>query len=339
MTTTRSIFQKVCPGCMANVARDIHECSCGYQFDHDDTDSNLSSEEIRLRAEELYESYLAARAEQAANGVKAVQAEFARDPASQEKSGRVAAAIQEMQTAEAALTAQATRVVEMRKALPPARQTTVSRPVPPIPKKRTAITKAAVAELPVRTVRKTVTPVVNVANIDSARAKNATKTTARIVQVKPKKPPVKVQAKAPIKAQVPALLPAPAAKKPQVVAPPPVQTTIPNHAFRQAQAAKADKILRAAHATKPVKVAKKEETSVSPPVVQAKAPPLASGQGKTAPRLYASNKKECPNCTSSVENNINRCRCGYEFSSSEQLIPGLSMSDEERAEFAKLFNF
>jgi hypothetical protein len=34
-----------------------------------------------------------------------------------------------------------------------------------------------------------------------------------------------------------------------------------------------------------------------------------------------------------------RCRCGYEFPSSEQLIPALAMSDEERAEFAKLFNF
>ena len=339
MTITRSIFQKVCPGCMANVALDTRECSCGHQFDHDDTDSNLSSEEIRLRAEELYESYLAARAEQAANSVKAVQAEFARDPANQEKSNRVAVAIQEMQAAEAAMAAQSARVVEMRKALPPAKQTTVSRPVPPIQKKRTAMTIAAVAELPVRTARKTASPVVNVANINSARAKHATKTTARVVQAKPKNSPVQVQVKAQIKAQAPALLPAPAAKKPQVVAPPAVQTTIPNHAFRQAQAAKADKILRAAHATKPVKVAKKEGASVPPPVVQAKAPPLASGQGKTAPRLYASNKKECPNCTSSVDNNINRCRCGYEFSSSEQLIPGLSMSDEERAEFAKLFNF
>jgi hypothetical protein len=33
-----------------------------------------------------------------------------------------------------------------------------------------------------------------------------------------------------------------------------------------------------------------------------------------------------------------RCRCGYEFPSSEHLIPALAMSDEERAEFAKLFS-
>ena len=331
MTITRSIFQKVCPGCMANVALDTRDCSCGYQFDHDDTDSNMSSEEIRLRAEELYESYLAARAEQAANTVKDMQAEFVRDPASQEKSDRVAAAIGEMQAAEAAWTAQSARIAEMRKSLPP------PKPALSTPKQLTVATKMSVSAAPVRSARKPVSPVVNVINANSARAKRATKTAAHngqakpVIQAKPKKSetqqkPVPVQA-------------ATQAKKPDVIVPP-TQTTTPNHAFRQAQAAKAEKILRSAQAAKPAKtVEKKEEMPASPPAVQAKAPHAVPAQGKTAPRLYALNKKECPNCTSSVDSNINRCRCGYEFSTSEQLIPPLSMSDEERAEFAKLFNF
>jgi Uncharacterised protein family UPF0547 len=347
VTTTRSIFQKVCPGCMANVPLDARDCSCGHQFDHDDTDSNLSSEEIRLRAEELYESYLAARAEQAANAVKAIQAEFARDPANQEKSNRVAAAIGEMQTAEAAWTAQSARVAEMRKTLPPPKPATTPQPSPPAPKKRVA--PKTVVTLPVRAARKPAPPVVNVVNTGSARTKRAMKTVAHtippkpamktvahtvppkpIVQSKPKKPEVQPSA-------APTL--APVAKKPEVAVPA-AQTTTPNYAFRQAQAAKAEKILRAVHTAKSAKpVEKKEEAPVPPPAVQAKAPPVVPAQGKTAPRLYAVNKKECPNCTSSVDIHSNRCRCGYEFSTSEQLIPALSMSDEERAEFAKLFNF
>jgi hypothetical protein len=55
--------------------------------------------------------------------------------------------------------------------------------------------------------------------------------------------------------------------------------------------------------------------------------------------LLGGDKKECPNCTASVESKLNRCRCGYEFPTSETLMPALAMSEEERAEFAKLFSF
>ena len=61
---------------------------------------------------------------------------------------------------------------------------------------------------------------------------------------------------------------------------------------------------------------------------------------KQAPRLYVeAKKKDCPNCTARVSRDAARCRCGYEFSCSEQLIPAVSISDEERAEFSKLFNY
>ncbi len=336
MTITRSIFQKVCPGCMANVPLDASDCSCGHQFDHDNTDSNLSSEEIRLRAEELYESYLAARAEQSTNAVKAIQAEFARDPANQDKSDRVAAAIQEMQAAETALAAQSARIAEMRKTLPPPRQVTSPKPapLPLIPKKRAAAPKTAVTATPVRAARKPAMPVINVVNANPVRAKRAAKTAAHVIQ---SKPVVQAKPKKPEVRQLPAPAQAPVAKKPDIVTAP-IQTPTPNHAFRQAQAARAEKILRAAQATKPAKPVEKNLAPVMPPVAQPKAPPMVPAQGKTAPRMYGLNKKECPNCTASVASDANRCRCGYEFSTSEQLIPSLSMSDEERAEFAKLFN-
>lgn len=114
---------------------------------------------------------------------------------------------------------------------------------------------------------------------------------------------------------------------------------MPNKAFRKAQAAKAEKILRAAQAVQPVATVNTEKLPEAPVVEAKTAPsPIAAVPVKTAPRLYAApDKKDCPNCTASVAVNSARCRCGYEFSSSEQLIPALTMSEEERAAFAKLF--
>jgi hypothetical protein len=128
-------------------------------------------------------------------------------------------------------------------------------------------------------------------------------------------------------------------RKPDIA--PPAQSATPNPAFRQAQAAKAEKILRAknAQSTPIVKTVKEEVRMV--PVAEPKPPQTTPFiNAKTAPRLYAPrDKKECPNCTAPVAVAAVRCRCGYEFPSSEQLIPALAMSDEERAEFAKLFSF
>ena len=131
--------------------------------------------------------------------------------------------------------------------------------------------------------------------------------------------------------------PGPAPTKPEVALP--VQSVTPNIVFRQAQAAKAEKIVHKVRETKkPMAVAAKEKTPPVP-VAEPKTKPVASVQTRIAPRLFVSdNNKDCPNCTSSVAKNVSRCRCGYEFPSSEQLIPPLSMSDEERAEFAKLFS-
>jgi hypothetical protein len=128
-------------------------------------------------------------------------------------------------------------------------------------------------------------------------------------------------------------------RKPDIA--PPVQSATPNPAFRQAQAAKAEKILHA-KITQPTPVVKADkEAARMVPEAESKPPQTTPFiTAKTAPRLYAPrDKKECPNCTASVAIAAARCRCGYEFPSSEPLIPALAMSDEERAEFAKLFSF
>jgi hypothetical protein len=339
---------------MVTLVLDARECSCGHQFDHDDNDASLSSEEIRLQAEELYENYLAARAEQASSAVMTAQSEFARDPASAQKSQRVANLIQEAEAARAALTAQSARVAEMRKALPPApaprpihapeapkkKVAEMKKALPPVPaprpaqvpaapKKKATVAKPAVTPFPARTAAKVV-------NSSSSNDTDNAITSSLLTRHAARK-----AASSSAKAR-PA--PAPVAAKPKTIQPP-VQTRTPNPAFRQVQAARAEKILRQAETAAAVKAVIKEEIAVVPeiaaaPRMGAKAPPPAAPVlTKSAPRLLGGDKKECPNCTASVDNRINRCRCGYEFSTSETLMPALSMSEEERAEFAKLFSF
>lgn len=316
--TARSIFQKVCPECMATVPLDTRECSCGHHLAHDDTDTTLTSEEIRLKAEELYENYLEARVEQATKAVKTAQAEFARDPSNPRKSEQVASTIHEAQIAESTLASQSARIAEMKKAMSPKARPPAPKPVVTPARKRVTALNAVVTKPQARITRKPIPVLNNVVATASApvRPKHETK----VVAVTPKKLPTTV-------AQ---------SRKPDIV--PPVQSATPNPAFRQAQAAKAEKILHA-KITQPapvVKAVKEEARKV--PVTVPEPPQTIPIIAKTAPRLHAPrDKKDCPNCTASVAIAAARCRCGYEFPSSEHLIPALAMSDEERAEFAKLF--
>lgn len=353
--TTRSIFQKICPACMAALPMDTAECACGHCFDHDDNTAALSSEAIRVQAEELYESYLAARAEQAAAAVMAAQAEYAGEPGSAGKSNRVAEAISEAEAARAALAAQSARVAEMKKALPPA-----PAPRPKLtavaPKKKIAAVKPVATPSPVRA---------------TVRAANNSDTDNAITAYMLSRRAAKKAVAAPARNK-PA--PVPAAARPQAV-PAPVQTRAPNPAFRRAQAARAEKILRQAETAVAVKAVIREEIAVAPKPRAARTPPaevaakpaspqpvpkLVAVKTKTreetavvaapppaspppvltrsAPRLLGADKKECPNCTASVDTRLGRCRCGFEFPTSDHLMPSLAMSEEERAEFARLFS-
>jgi hypothetical protein len=369
--TARSIFQKVCPECMATVPLDTRECSCGHQLDHDEKDTALSSEEIRLKAEELYENYLGARVDQAAKAVKTARADFARDPSNTAKSDQVDSAIHEAQMAESALAAQSARVAEMKKAL-----LSTVRPAAPVPvaaparKRATALKAVAARPHQARIIRKPIPVLTEVVATAPVRPKHLAievvstaaparqkheapkMATTEPVPVRPKHQasemvstaapvPERQKLQAKVVAAAPQKLPTPmpTSKKPDIA--PPAHSATPNPAFRQAQAARAEKILRAKN-TQPapvVETVKEEARKV--PVAEPKPPqttPVITT--KSAPRLYTPrDKKECPNCTASVAIVAARCRCGYEFPSSEPLIPALAMSDEERAEFAKLFNF
>ena len=334
--TARSIFQKVCPECMATVPLDTRECSCGHQLDHDDTDTALSSEEIRLKAEELYENYLGARVEQAAKAVKTAQAEFAREPSNPGKSEQVASTIREVQIAKSALATQSAHIAAMKKDMLFTARPAAPSPVATSARKRVAALHAVATKPQARITRKPIPVLTDV--VATAPAPVRPKHEApKMATTEPT--PVRPEPRAKVVATAPKKLPMSVAtsRKPDIA--PAVQSATPNPAFRQAQAAKAEKILRA-KITQPAPVAKavKEEARMVP-VAEPKPSQTTPITAKTAPRLYAPrDKKDCPNCTASVAIAAARCRCGYEFPSSEHLIPALAMSDEERAEFAKLFS-
>ena len=329
--TARSIFQKVCPECMATVPLDTRECICGHHLDHDDTDTALSSEEIRLKAEELYENYLGARVDQAVKAVKTARADFARDPSNTAKSNQIDSAMREAQMAESALAAQSARIAEMKKAMSPKARSAAPNPVAAPAKKRVTALNTVTTKPQARITRKPIPVLTDV--VAAAPAPVRPKHEAKVVAVTSKKLPTTV---AP--SRKPDTAPPPqSARRPDIA--PSVQSATPNPAFRQAQAAKAEKILRAkiSQPDPVVKTVKEEARMV--PVAELKPPQTTPVTAKSAPRLYApQDKKDCPNCTASVAIAAARCRCGYEFPSSEHLIPALAMSDEERAEFAKLFS-
>jgi hypothetical protein len=303
---------------MITLPLDAHACSCGHQFDHDETDISLSSEEIRVKAEELYESYLAARVEQATSSVMSAQAEFARDPANSRKSQLVADAIRESEEARAALSEQSVRVKELKKALPAVSSPPRTLPAPAAPKKLVPQVKSVPAPTRPRAMAKAVLAVASISKSVSVRSYQATqKGKPALAEKKPTPRPVPVLLEDNL---------------------PPDLSRAPNKIFRQTQAAKAEKILRTA----------KNAGTSAPEVIEKFFPkpkakseklPTASIPAKAAPRLLTSDRKECPNCTSNVEQHLNRCRCGYEFPTSEHLIPALNMSEEERAEIAKIFVF
>ena len=316
---------------------DAKQCTCGFDFDQGNASEAPSSEEIRLDAEELYETYLTARAQQATAAVRDVQRDFARDPANKRKAVLVAQAIEAACAAKEALAAQSAHIAQLKKsqkiATPPA--IPIRTATAPVPVTLTANKK--IENQPTMAKKHTAT------NVSPLRVQH--KTSAKTT---PTAAAANTQRVANIATAIIAKQnqPASALQKPTAVAPTPTPVTVlppqtvqPNAAFRQAQAAKAERIVRE-NATPAVSMATPAKKEIAPKVLanEVKLPATVPAMAKTTPRLYVpTDKKECPNCTSSIAINTARCRCGYEFASSE-LLPSLSMSEEERSEFAKLFS-
>ncbi len=323
--TARSIFQKVCPSCMATLATDATGCTCGFVFEQED--NQPSSVEIRIKAEELYENYLAARAEQAAEAVKTAQAEFTRDLNNPTRSKNITRFVNESRTAEASLTAQRAHIAELRKLVEVIPATKAPAPmVPPMP----VVAKPA-ATKPVQAVRSASA----LATPDPKPERSRPEKTARTrVVVRASKTNIHVSAPA-TQATMP--VPAVAAARPSVPVAP-ISSAVPDRAFRDTQAAKAAKVMRATQTesqTKPLPPAEPVMEAAPAPVPIAA--PFKPAPARKPMLLRSTTDKECPNCTATVSANSERCRCGYEFAPGGSLIPGLTMTEEERAAFARIF--
>ena len=125
MSVSLSIFQKPCPACASSVSVGVERCPCGHVFES--SSIGQSPLEAALRDEELYEGYLAARAEQAKQAAMAASRLLMEMPgdaslvAAAELASEVATAIGGDHAA------QCTKIAAMRRALP-----VIAQPVQPV---------------------------------------------------------------------------------------------------------------------------------------------------------------------------------------------------------------
>ena len=105
------IFQKPCPACASLLPREATGCECGYMFD---ADEDAGDESQQLLQEELFETYLTARLQQALADLEAARATLAATPADTTKAYALLARVQTLQTQRVELRAQQEKIAALR---------------------------------------------------------------------------------------------------------------------------------------------------------------------------------------------------------------------------------
>jgi len=296
MSISLSIFQKPCPGCAASVSVSAVRCDCGHIFES--AANSLSPLEATLRDEELYEGYLAARAEQARRAAWTAEEALADDTSNAELIAASALAREVAKSIDNDLAEQQNKIAAIRKALRDVEPLTPV--VSPAATKPSTVSKMSVSHQP---------PVTPSTPARPAPAVTVTPLTA----VTEKTLPVAAPAK-------PASVPVWHATTTQKAAG--VLATLKNAKAREA-------IARAQQA----KAAAEAERASAPPTASAHGatPPSAfrMEQASRADKIMEARKtidgKECPNCTSSVPVNTTRCQCGFAFVSGSTELPSLTL--------------
>lgn len=309
MSISSSIFQKPCPACAANVSIGAERCSCGHIFE---SSQNQSPQEAALRDEELYESYLSARAEQAHQAAESAARELAENPSNPELISAAELAREVARSIDVDLEAQRNKISALRRALPP-------KPVvlPPLPK--IEVPKAA-PQPQVATVATPIAlaPVLEPMAVAAAPAAASAKPVMEKIEIKP----------------IPA----------QPVVPSPSKT---KNTVRVSAAHKAAEVLAALKSAKAREAARRarealeaeakfaKQVSANPDILvqaaPAHVPPPAfrQDQAAKAERVMEARKvaedKECPNCTATVPLNTSRCHCGFTFVSGNNELPSLTL--------------
>lgn len=307
MSISSSIFQKPCPACAANVSIGAERCACGHLFE---SSQNQSPQEAALRDEELYESYLNARAEQAHQAAESAARELAENPSNPELISAAELAHEVARSIDIDLEAQRKKVIALRRALPP-KPVVVPPPLPKIeapkapPKPQeatvaTPITPAPVpAHEPTPVVTATATPAMEKVEIKPSTAQP-------IVPSKPVKNTARLSA---------------AHKAAEVLA-----------ALKSAKAHEAARRAREAleaEAKFAKQVTADPDILVQSAPVHVPPPAFRQDQAAKAERVMEARKvaedKECPNCTATVPLNTSRCHCGFTFVAGNTELPSLTL--------------
>lgn len=233
MSTSYSIFQKPCPACAASVSVAADRCRCGHVFESSAKDQ--SPQEAALRDEELYESYLAARAQQARQAAHSAEAAQAEKPGDDERASAAELAIEVANAVEADLAAQRAKISALRHALPAVQQPII-RVTPPadLAPLNPPVVTSVVAVRPAQPA--TVLPV---AKADQPPAvQHSTSTAQKAAAVLAALKSAKAREKVARARQAMAT-----ADQPATVNPAP--SGIPPNSFRQDQASRAEKIMEA----------------------------------------------------------------------------------------------
>lgn len=105
------IFLKPCPACATLLPREASGCECGYLFD---ADEDVGDESQQLAQEELFETYLTARLQQALADLEAARATLATAPTDTNKAYAVLRQVQTLQQHRAELQTQQDKVAALR---------------------------------------------------------------------------------------------------------------------------------------------------------------------------------------------------------------------------------
>lgn len=301
MTVSLSIFQQLCPACASSIPVNAQRCDCG----HDLTATGQTPLEATLRDEELYESYLTARAQQAHETAQAAARALYEEPENEALvttatlTREVAAAI------EADLIEQRAKVKNLRSMVPPVSLASIEVTIAqPVATPQLSPAKTAPGNMASPAVKRPVPPIP--VRPEQAKWRSAVETLATAVS-------------------------APVAARPSRISI--TQTTVrekATHALSALKQAKARETGQRQAAQKPpVTVAQPVAVPRQPAVPQSPPTSFLEEQALRAERVVqervASDSKECPNCTSGVALNTARCRCGYAFITTDTDLPSLTL--------------
>ena len=301
MSFSSSIFQKLCPGCASSVAIGLARCNCGHVFES--ATNSLSPLEQSLRDEELYEGYLAARAEQSRQAALTADEALAEDRSNPDLMSAAALSHEVAKSIESDLAEQRKKLSAIRAAL---RDLQPAAPVAP----------AVAAEPPAATRSNKAAMLPKPAKSQATRGKPAASVTAPLPVAKEKTRPVTAKNKP---ASDTVWQASTAQKAAGALAA--IKNAKIREAIARSQQAKVEVVIKAEQSTAPA-AKSSPSTTVAPSEFRKE---QASKAEKIMQVRMSADGKECPNCTSSVPVNTTRCQCGFAFVSGGTELPSLTL--------------